>query len=171
MPVTVKTVYTKERMLKYYYAVMRSKKLLWLVMALGTLVVLGGNVLVAMLGELDSTMLLCAMLVIVLDATYLLVGFVLPRFTVAKSKRFNAELTYTFEADHFQLKAIGTYSEETATIRYAMLTKVQKNGTELYLMIDPRQGYIVDLANLSDEEQAQLKQTLTAAIPSSLIRW
>ena len=171
MPIPVTTVYTKERLLKYQWFAAASKKALWIFMAICTLWVAGCFALLTWFDTASSTIRFCLILIIVWDFLCLFCYFILPRFLVGKTKTLNTSVKYLFQDDCFQIEAENPYAHETSEVRYAMLSKVWKNGDDVYLFISSRQGYIVDLAGLSPEHTALLKNLLESVIDPKKIKW
>jgi hypothetical protein len=171
MPVSVNTVYTKERLLRFNNYVMASKKLTWILFGICTLWVAACFIVLAALGLTDSTVTLCMVLLLVMDITYVLCAFVLPRFTLGKSKSLNTEVRYTFGDDSFELCAVNQYANETSVVRYTAIAKVGKKDTDLYLFISRQQGYIVDLSALPDEQETLLRRLLASKIPDKKFKW
>ncbi|MFB8787014.1 hypothetical protein, partial [Pasteurella multocida] len=66
--------------------VMASKKLTWILFGICTLWVAACFIVLAVLGLTDSTVTLCMVLLLVMDITYVLCAFVLPRLPWAKPK-------------------------------------------------------------------------------------
>ena len=171
MPVSVNTVYTKERLLRFNNYVMASKKLTWILFGICTLWVAACFIVLAALGLTDSTVTLCMVLLLVMDITYVLCAFVLPRFTLGKAKSLNTEVRYTFGDDSFELCAVNQFANETSVVRYAAIVKVGKKDTDLYLFISRQQGYIVDLSALPDEQVTLLRRLLAGKIPEKKFKW
>ena len=171
MPVSVNTVYTKERLLRFNNYVMASKKLTWILFGICTLWVAVCFIVLTALGLTDSTVTLCMILLIVIDITYVLCAFVIPRFTLSKAKHRNTEVHYAFGDDSFELCAVNQYANETSVVRYSAIAMVGKKDTDLYLFISRQQGYIVDLSALSDEQITLLRETLAGKIPDKKFKW
>lgn len=171
MPIQVSTVYTEERLLRLNRYIVGSKKILWVIMTVCTLVVLGCFGLSLWLDILSPQLTFCFGLIVVMDAVYLYCCLILPRFAVRKSKNLNTTVHFAFEGDHLCLEAANAYATESSTIQYAMLTKVVKGKEDLYLFLNRYQAYIVDLSQLSAEQIRELKQILETSIQPRKFRW
>lgn len=168
---TVKTVYTKERLLKFSSYVFRSQKFSNWVMGIATVVTILGTLLVYCLDALDTTVILCFFTIIGLDLVQVLLSVVLPRLTVRKSKMLGTEIEYTFEETGFRYRSSGQFTKEEGTVQYAQLKRAEKQGKELYLMLNNISGNLVDLDTLSDYEEDELRKLLEMNLGSKKVKW
>lgn len=171
MPITVSTVYTRERLIRMQHFTAANKPVFWTIMILCTLLVIGCRVWLASLSLPGDDMDLYLFYILVMDAVMLFLYLVLPYLTIKKNKSLDATLTYTFEEEQFHIEASSALVTESLTSQYAAIYRVARNKTDLYLYINRLSAYIVDLSALSQEQLALLQQTLKAAIPAKKIRW
>ena len=171
MPITVSTVYTKERLIRLQHFTAANKPVFWTIMILCTLLVAGRWVWLTSLSLPVDDLNFYLFYIFLLDVLMLFLYFVLPYLTVKKSKSLDATLTYTFEEGQFHIDASSALVTESLTSQYAAIYRVARNKTDLYLYINRVSAYIIDLSSLSEEQLALLKQTLKAAIPAKKIRW
>lgn len=167
----IKTVYTKERLLKYTAAVMRSRTLLWVTLAICNALVFTCFGLLVAMGAISDTTKFGVLLILVMDVTLLFTSFVLPHFTVPKSKNLNLMVTHTFSPEEIRIEGKNEFMDSSTTVQYPFLMKIIKTGTELYLFISHRQAYIVDLSTLSEEEQTELKELLLSKTTVKSFKW
>ena len=171
MPIQVSTVYSKERLLRFNSYVVGSKKAMWVLMAVCTVVVCGGYALLAVLDAVSDMVRFCLVLILAMDAVFIVCSLLLPRLTIRKAKNLDLVIHYTFEMGSFHLEAANAYANESSTLQYAMLTKAAKRGDELYLFLSRIQAYIVDLSQLSPEQTRELKRILETSMEPRKLRW
>ena len=171
MPITVSTVYTKERLIRLQHFTAANKPIFWTIMILCTLLVVGCWVWLISLSLPVDEFSRYLFYIFLLDALMLFLYFVLPYLTVKKSKSLDATLTYTFEEGQFHVDGSSTLVTESLTSQYGAIYRIARNKTDLYLYINRMAAYIIDISSLSEEQLALLKQTLKAAIPAKKIRW
>ena len=100
-----RTVYDKERLIRFNNFIILKKRFFWLFMIVCTVLVFGSFALTLALRIYDSTILLCFALTIFIDITYVLGYLVLPRFTVNKAVGLNTNILFEFQEDTFKLSA------------------------------------------------------------------
>ena len=171
MPITVSTVYTKERLIRLQHFTAANNPVFWTIMIFCTLLVIGCRVWLASLSLSGDDMDLYLLYILVMDVVLLFLYFVLPYLTVKKEKSLDAKLTYTFEESQFHIEASSALISEALTSQYTAIYRVARNKTDLYLYCNRTTAFIVDLSALSEEQLALLQQTLKAAIPAKKIRW
>ena len=171
MPIRVHTVYTKERLLGFNDFMAKSKRSLWVMIIVASVIVCIALALMLATGDFDSSIMTCVVIILVLDILSPFLYFVLPRMIIKKNKGLNMCIEYAFDVDSFSLQAENQYASENSTIQYAALSRVLKNKSELYLFISGQQAYIVDLSSLSIEQYGALKDIITARIPQKNLKW
>ncbi len=171
MSIKTNSVYTKERLIRFNNYVILSKKLLWLMMSISTLLVYSCVVFMYFNGGDAKTVIYSAVFLTFLDLFYIFVSFILPRFTLKKSKTLNARITCVFKENEFDLSVSSDNFDESSTIRYPTLTKVVKNKNDVYLFISPNQAFITSLDGLSDDEINDLHFLLADSISKKLFKW
>ena len=97
MPITVSTVYTKERLIRLQHFTAANKPVFWTFMAICTLLVAGCWIWLVSLSLPVDHFNIYLFYIFLLDALMLFLYFVLPYLTVKKSKSLDATLTYTFD--------------------------------------------------------------------------
>ena len=80
------------------------------------------------------------------------------------SRTVNAVVNYTFLEDGFVAERKDEYLEDTASIKYASLFAVIKHKNYLYLYIEERKVYILDLLAISEKETEDLKNLITSNV-------
>lgn len=171
MPVEVSTVYTKERLLDLNRFDIRRKKPFWILMAVCTFIVFIAFLLARTFDEPSPQIDICMLMVIVLDVLYILLLIVIPKIAVKKAKLLDARLQYSFFEDHFEIHAAFEFGEETTTLQYAALTRVDARNGDLYLFISKQQAYIVDLTQMSLEQQYWLRNILQNNLEPKKVKW
>lgn len=171
MPIEVTTVYDKNRMLRYHYASLKSKKGIWVMMAVCTLLVVLGHVFLWQKGLDTDTTGMLLWLLLVWDAAYILSSLLIPRFMIKKSPSLNMQLHYSFREEEVEIHGEAANREESSTIGYGAFVKARNNGGDLYLYVSPRQALIVDISGLSPEQGNALKALLETKLGSSQVKW
>ena len=171
MLVEVKTVYTKEVLLRFQLFMAGRRKFLWICMGICSTLIYGCLLWLRWLGIEDPTVNYGAIAITILDLLYIFLLLILPRFTVKKSKSLNTVVNYTFYEDHYQILTSNPYSNETATHQYTLLHHAEKRDSTLYLFITNHQAQIVDLAELPYKELCLLRQTLEANLGPKKVKW
>ena len=171
MPITVSTVYTKERLIRLQHFTAANKPVFWTIMIICTLLVAGCWVWLASLSLPVDEFNLYLLYILLLDTFVLFLYFVLPYLTVRKNKSLDAVLTYTFEEGQFHIDASSAMVTESLTSQYAAIYRAVRNKADLYLYINRMSAYIIDLSSLSGEQLALLERTLKAALPAKKVRW
>ena len=139
-----RTVYDKERLIRFNNFIVLKKRFFWLFMIVCTVLVFGSFALTLALRIYDSTILLCFALIIVIDITYVLGYLVLPRFTVNKAVGLNTNILFEFQEDTFKLSATNKNGTDSSELNYSSIIKVMESKYDIYLFISKRQGYILD---------------------------
>ncbi|MBQ9130871.1 MAG: YcxB family protein [Clostridia bacterium] len=168
---TVTTLYTRERLLQFNNFVLRSRRFFNWTMGIATLLTLLSTLLVYCYDALDSTILICFFTVLGLDLVQVLLSVVLPRLNVGKSKILGMEIEYTFEETGFHYRSSGQFAKEEGTVQYAMVKRAEKQGKELYLMLNNISGNLVDLSTLSDYEEDELRKLLEKSLGTKRVKW
>ena len=168
---TVTTLYTKERLLQFNSFVLRSRRFFNWTMGIATALTLLSTLLVYCYDALDSTILICFFTVLGMDLAQVFLSVVLPRLTVGKSKILGTEIEYTFEETGFRYRSSGQFTKEEGTVQYALLKRAEKQGTELYLMLNNISGNIVDISSLSDYEVDSLRKLLEQSLGTKKVKW
>jgi len=171
MPIEVKTVYTKESLLRFSDAMGKRRFFLWLMLAVGSALVCSFSICTALLIGWSFELIFYIVLALLWDAFGIFLTFGLPRLTIKKNPVLNATVEYAFFDDHFQIRGNTLFSLEMSESRYSVLEGVIKSGDDLYLIISGQQGLIVDLQDLSREQITQLHSLFQSKFPANRIQW
>ncbi|MBQ8880273.1 MAG: YcxB family protein [Clostridia bacterium] len=171
MSIRTESVYTKERLIRFNNYVMLSKKVLLSLMAIGTLLVYGCVIFMMVNGGLAETVTYSAIFLTLLDVFYIFVSFILPRFTLKKSKTLNAKITCIFNESGFDLSVTSNTFNESSTIRYPTLTQIVKNKNDIYLFIASNQAFITSVDGLREDEIEELRSLLSNSINKKDFKW
>lgn len=170
MPIELKTVYTKDRLLKFNKVVAASKKWFWILMIICSLLVISASVFLAIVDELTSTTIAGLIFIVAMDITYIILYFA-SRVSIKKSKILNTVIDYTFDTDTITSHSVNSYLDETSTVKYSLIFKVIKKDYELYLFTARNSAMLVDISSLSSDQIALLKNTIESQIASKRINW
>ena len=171
MSVPVKTVYSKDVLLRYHFYLMASKKWFWSVMICATLIVLGYNIYLSVFSFYHIVAGYSLAMVISVDLIYCFCYLILPFFLIGKKKNLDLEVSYLFESDGLKISAKGQYVNETSELKYGALKKIGKKGDRLYLFVAYQEAFLVDLKGVSPEEIESLKNILYENVPLKKIKW
>jgi hypothetical protein len=120
---------------------------------------------------LSETVAFCGVMVTLMDAAYLFAAFLLPRLTANKATSIGAVLDFTFKEGEMSIVAETSKESSASTVKYAAIIKVGKKDDDVYLFISKRQGYIVDISELSEIERDALKALVTSHLPARKVKW
>lgn len=171
MPIDVKTVYTKEILLRFIDAMGKRRFFLWLMLAAGSALVIGFSVSAALIAGWTLELILYIVFALLWDVLGVFMTFGLPRLTINKNPLLNATVEYSFHQDHFQIHGDTLFSMEMSKNQYSILQGVIKSGNDLYLIFAPQQGCIVDLQNLSRAQVSKLHRLFESKFPANRIQW
>lgn len=171
MPIEVTSVYTKRRLIRYQIYVATSKKFFWTLVIVGTLLVFAVEIVGAALTDVPFSMSAYHWFLLAWDALCVFLYFVLPFLLINKNKSLNTIVNFTFDQDTISYQSTSALINENSTVRYAMLVKAIKKGSELYLFINGNQAYLVDLSTLSSEQINCLKDVLTLNLSHKKVKW
>lgn len=169
MPIEVTTVYHPDLMYRYQRSMGPSTLSVILICAICSFIGLMNIVLMAAIGEDMTFAIGCMVFFLVLSVLGLFMTFGLPRIAAKKTPK--AVIRYAFYLDGFSFSAANDHGTESAANRYSIVTKVIKNGSDLYLLISNIQAFIVDLSSLSPAQVAQLHSILQTHLPAKKIKW
>ena len=171
MSVKTSTVYTKERLLRFSNFALSAKKHFWIIMAIFSLICIAMFIFSAVMGILSDTVVMCTVVILLLDILWVFMTFIFPRLTVNKAKNLNASVEYTFGPESIHIKSEGNLFSEESTLKYNFLSKVMRNGNDVYIFFNANQAYVVDISSLSSEEIDTIKGYLSQSIPKKKIKW
>lgn len=141
---TTKTIYTRERLLRFNYYHALSKKGLLATVAITTVFILLTFIFDTILYEtIDSTLLILLILALVLDATYLIMSFVVPRFATKNAIGLEGTICGEFYHDRFVLDAKTATVSERSENSYAIIKKVRASKEDIYLYISAEQAFVI----------------------------
>lgn len=139
-----RTIYDKERLIRFNNFVALRKRFFWIFMIVCTILVSISFALTLALKGYDSTILLCFALIVVVDITYAFCSLILPRITINKAAALNADILFEFQEDTFKISATTKNATESSELNYSALIKVMESSRDIYLYISTRQAYILD---------------------------
>lgn len=171
MPITIKTIYTKEKLLEAQRFFIRQKKVFWFIMALGTFFTLLSFAFLAAIDELSTTVWICAIGVVVIDLFYVFMYFIMPKLTVNKSPLLNSEVTFEFDWDHFNTTSSGRLMNGSSSVKYIALKRIKKVGKTVYLIDSSNRFYIVDLSESTCKDIAALRGIFENNFAEKNISW
>ena len=149
MEIKTKTEYT-DKALKCFSRYQASHQVrLWVVFAIGTLLTYIGSILFLLLKSyIAPFFVVLAFFFTICD---IVVPITIPKRMYKNSRTVNAVVNYTFLDDYFVAERKDEYLEDTASIKYASLFAVIKHKNYLYLYIEERKVYILDLLGISEK--------------------
>ena len=139
-----RTIYDKERLIRFNNFVVLKKRFFWVFMIVCTVLVSISFALTLALKSYDSTILLCFALIMVVDITCSFCSLILPRITINKATALNADILFEFQDDTFKISATTKNGTESSELNYSALIKVMESNRDIYLYISTRQAYILD---------------------------
>ncbi len=144
------TVYDRERLIAFndYYA--RTKILMFIIMAIGTVVVTGAFSASLAFGFCDLTFILCFALVLFIDAVSVYAHFIHPRVSVKKAPALNAVVRFEFGDAAYTVSAKNDKIDENSTSAYSTILKVAETKDCIYLFISNMQAFIIDKSGFSE---------------------
>ena len=143
------TVYDRERLLRFNTFYLLRKRVIWIIMAISTLLVTFAFSWQAALGSYPQTVVLCFVLVWVIDIFYIVFYLVLPRFTIKKARSLNAHIEYTFDEYFFKLESDALMQKNAPGIPYSAVEKMMQSKQDIYIFLTGKQCFIVDKAGFT----------------------
>jgi hypothetical protein len=171
MELKISTVYTKERLLRFNDYYWMQRKAFFAFMAGCTLLIWACVAFLAFINALSETVAFCGVMVTLMDAAYLFAAFLLPRLTANKATSIGAVLDFAFKEGEMSIVAETSKESSASTVKYSAIIKVGKKDDDVYLFISKRQGYIVDISELSEIERDALKALVTSHLPARKVKW
>lgn len=171
MQVSVSTVYTKERLLRFSNYLAVSKKFIWLFMGICTSLILSFVAFLAVVDAISFTIAMCTFAIIALDVLYIFMSFVYPKLTVNKAKNLGARIDYTFTEEGIHIKAYGSLFTEESTLKYSYLSKIGYKAGDIYLFFNPTHAFVVDISGLSLEDISIIRSFISRSLPENKIKW
>ena len=171
MPIEIKTVYTKERLLRFSYYVFGRKlilNILYLILGIFALLTLIAGAILDVL-TIEIALMLSVGLLIVL--AYFLLNLLLPLILVRKAKNLNTDINYSFSEENLSIIAENSLINENTNIKYDIFKKIVKYKNELYLFIEKYQAFIVDLSETDEEIVSTLKALLSTKVARKKFKW
>lgn len=171
MQITVKTKYSKEKLLKFNNYIVAHKWMQNILMILGTLLIAALHVVFAIRGVSSQTLAVCTVLIVFFDLAYLICYIILPMFTVKRAKNLNTVIQYVFYEGCFDIGVKDSFTERPSRISYTKLTKVAFHKGDLYLFFSPNHGYIVDTTSMKRDDSIALRDALMSKLPKSKVNF
>jgi len=156
MNLTVKTVYSKERLLRFANFVAFRKLFMWIILAIVTILATIPFVFQFTTIGINGNIILGFCLILLADLFYVFSYFIAPRMTINKSPSLGVAINYTFLDSVFLMDSSSKAGAEKATLNYTSLLKVKESKTDIYLYISRNQAYIVDKSEMTEEQATEL---------------
>lgn len=167
----ISTIYTKKRLIDLNYYGLLQKKILWILLAACTIVSVAMYFVVVILSNPTTELNICVSLLLGIDILFAATYLFLPRIGVNKSKTLNLELTYEFCEKAVKIECDSSELKENVTLKYSYLHHVGVHKNDVYLFINSYNAYIVDVAELSDEEKLEIRELLTSKLGEKKVKW
>ncbi len=172
MEPSAKTVYTEQLLLNFHWFSLKRKIVFWIIMTLYNIFMIGSSLLILKYdGFLSTSIKLCLGMTVALDIFILVIYFILPFFTIKKSKNIGTGIVYTFHEDEFNINAVGIHASENSTLKYTALKKAIKTDDAIYLYINKINAFIVAIDDLNYEELYFIKNALTDSLGANKVKW
>ena len=172
MELKLKTIYDKGAILDLNLHVLKSKRLTLVAVGIAHLAVILEYIVCLACGwDLPSVIYTVSAVLLAIDFFYLFVYFIAPRISLKKNKVLGAVIEYCFYDSVFTLKAKNKYIDESSTLRYASIERVERGKKHLFLFIAQSTAYIVDLSGVEREDELMLRDKISSALSSKKIRW
>ena len=173
MTLPITTVYTKERLLRFYFYYQLVQRV-WFPIILGFDMILMTAWMIKdfLNGPPVSESIAAAFFIVwVIGITWIVVALILPFFTVKKAKNLNTVTETILGEEGMHYKMCSTYATEEGELKYGMFVKYIKNKNDLYLFVSARQAWLVDISSLNPEQTEQLHTLLSEKIVSKKNKW
>jgi len=139
-----RTIYDKERLIRFYNFNALRKRFSWFLLILGTVLFSVAFALAIARNNYGLADILVFTLVMVMDIALIFRCFILPRITVKKSVSLNTDLLFDFQEETFKISATTKSGTETAELNYSSIIKVMESDRDIYLYTSIRRAYILD---------------------------
>ena len=139
-----RTVYDKERLIRFNKFVVLKKRFSLVLMIVCTVFVSISFALTLALNSYNSTILLGFALVVVCDIMYAFYILILPRIAINKEISLNADILFEFQEETIKISATTKIGAESSELNYSAIIKVMESNRDIYLYISTRQAYILD---------------------------
>ena len=173
MTLQITTVYTKERLLRFYFYYQLVQRV-WFPIILGfDMILMSAWVIKDFLNGPPVSESVVAMfgIVWIIGLTWVVAALIVPRFSYKKAKSLNAVMEMTFSEENLRYSVSSAHSTESGEMQYGMFVKYIRNKDDLYLFVSARQVWIVDLSALTPEQTEQLHTLLSQKIVSKKNKW
>ncbi len=176
MKITLETLYTRERLLKFsrFHFFSNTKRIVFYsvltaVLFVAAAIAVVNGIINKSFNSYSYYFILLFIFTVLLDAFNLFTALILPLFTVKKAKSLNATVTYTFEDDGFTMKSHSEFADGDDFYAYSAFERAVNKNDELYLYISRNSCYIADVSALSTEEKEQIKAKLVENVKK--VKW
>ena len=173
MTLQITTVYTKERLLRFYFYYQLVQRV-WFPIILGfDMILMTAWVIKDFLNgpPVSESVVAVFGIVWIFGLTWVVAALILPLFTVKKAKNLNTVTETIFGEEGMHYKMCSTYATEEGELKYGMFVKYIKNKNDLYLFVSARQAWLVDMSSLNPEQTEQLHTLLSEKIISKKNKW
>lgn len=169
MPIEASSVYTKERILGLSKHVGKTN-IGWIVLLILNIFAIF-EILWFFDGTIYSEEIYLILLMVFLDLVYVFLYVVLPRISANKAPALNATVKFVFNEENYHVETQTENVTESSVCKWSMIKKVENQKTDVYLFVNSRQAYIVDVSEFSPEKLWIFKDLLYRKIPAKKIKW
>ena len=175
MQVEIKTVYTKDAILKAVLYPIEDKKRKGINMAIMTAVAAAYLISLLVLDRLSTFIGVLFIGMLAFDLIYAYLYVIYPRILlnkISKTNGRNYSITYVFTEEHIRIAAINDTIKENAFMQYPEIAKVHKKGNDLYLF-DAVKKHIcfIDLSGAESKDIAILRELFEGNIDNNKFIW
>ncbi len=144
MKFTNRTIYNKDRLLRFNDFVILKKRFFLVYMIVCSVLILISTVVLIALDSFTPALLRGFLFFGVVVILYFVCGLVVPRFTINKSIGLNADVFFEFQDDVFKISTTYKNGTEMSELKYSSIIKIMESKSDIYLFISARQSYILD---------------------------
>ena len=165
------TTYTKELLIKFSNYIAKTQHAFLCTMAFCAFIVYLITILGIVYDTISTTTIICAITLTIWNLLWLFLRFVFPRIFAKKSKNLGTVTTYTFYEDNFTYESLSPYGNSNGSVKLEILSKVEKKGSYLYMLLNRSSGNILDLSELSQKEIDDLERCFRMNLSDKKIKW
>ncbi|MBE6649250.1 MAG: YcxB family protein [Ruminococcaceae bacterium] len=170
MPIEASSVYTKERILGLSNHVAKNGNG-WIVLLVCNIVVIVCSLGILFTDSFAGEDIFGIVVIAVVDFLWLFIEIILPRVSLKKSPVLNASVNFTFNEEDYCVESQIKDGTTSTKCNYSTIKKVENRKTDVYLFVNRRQAYVVDVSSFSNEKLWIFKDLLYRKIPAQKIKW
>ncbi len=170
MPIEARTVYTKERILGLSNHIAKNGNG-WIVLLVCNIVVIVSCLGTFFFDSFATEDIVGLAIFGVIDFLWLLIEIILPRVGLEKSLTYNAAVKFTFNEDNYTVESQLKNGTNSSTSDYFTIKKVENQKTDVYLFVNRRQAFVVDVSDFPPEKLWVFKDLLYRKVPAKKIKW